>query len=178
MIFNSVRPKGKTTFELTTAVGPEEMDTWGYSKERDLTKRYGSGTMVYVGGGKKEGFRGIIPMPEWWKTPIEQRSNRLGPTELSHVGLVIQPIEEESRPLIIGRQSPLGPFPTLKAAIAAGWQQFVNPVQGQTVESAMLLALKTTIANEGPHVAKGTSFDTMIIKDLPIPIEFVQIAIK
>jgi hypothetical protein len=72
----------------------------------------------------------------------------------------------------------LGPFPTLKAAIAAGWQQFVNPVQGQTVESAMLLALKTTIANEGPHVAKGTSFDTMIIKDLPIPIEFVQIAIK
>ena len=50
--FESVFPEGKATLELKIAVGPEAMDTWDYSEKRDLPERYGSGAMVYVGGGK------------------------------------------------------------------------------------------------------------------------------
>lgn len=79
--------------------------------------------------------------------------------------------------LIIGRQSPNGPVPTLMSAIEAGVQQYINPVATETIQSVMAKALKTTIANELGHMAGETSFDTEIIKDCAIPIEMVQEAI-
>lgn len=180
IIFNTNKPKGKVTLETTTTVEADELDTWDYSKEKNLIKRYGSEKMVYVGGGRKEGFRGIIPLPEWMEKSEKVRSSELDKTTVCHVGIVIQPKEsdEESLPLIIGRQSPLGPLPTLKYAIAEGWKQFINPVKGCTVTSVMRDALCTTMANESPHIVKGTSFDTTIIRDLAVPIEFVETAIQ
>lgn len=178
--FNTTKPKGQTTLKTTTAIHSKDLDTWDYNKDNNLVQRYGSGTLVKVGGGRKEGFRGVIPLPKWLEASPEVRSTPLDKSAVCHVGIVIEPVKDdkESRPLIIGRQSPLGPLPTLQSAIDAGWKQFVSPVPGSTVGSVMTKALQTTIANESPHIAKGTSFDTMVITDLAIPVEFVEQAIK
>lgn len=180
VIFDSTKPKGHTTLEKDTALTSKDLDTWDYSKENNLVQRYGPGAMVKIGGGKKEGFRGIIPLPAWLQPSEELRSKPLEVSDVCHVGIVIEPVDgdKESRPLIIGRQSPMGPLPTLKSAIEAGWKQYTNPTPGLTITSVMTEALKTTIANESPHIAKGTSFDTTVIHDLTIPIEFVEQAIK
>lgn len=180
VIFNTTKPKGQATLKTTTAVCSEDLDAWEYSEENDLVQRYGSGAMVRIGGGRKEGFRGILSLPGFMESSEEVRSTPLDKAAVCHVGLVIEPADgdKKSRPLLIGRQSPKGPLPTLMSAIQAGWEQFVNPDPTLTVCDVMKQKLQTTIANESPHIAKGTAFDTMVIADLAIPVEFVQAELR
>lgn len=179
VIFNTTKPKGQATLKSTTSVQSDELDDYEFSEDQTLTEYYGKGAMVKVGGGRKEGFRGIIPLPEFLEPSDEVRSSPLDKSAIAHVGIVVEPVEgENNRPLIIGRQSPSGPLPTLMSAIHAGWSQSINPIEGETISSVMEKALQTTVANEAPHISKGTSFDTRVIEDLAIPVEFVDEAIK
>ncbi|WP_367607812.1 hypothetical protein [Legionella sp. W05-934-2] len=177
-ILDSATIPGKVTFSHTTAVESKDLNISDYNEGTPLSSIYGKGAQVYVGGGRKEGFRGIVPLPKALQPSDDVRTTPLSNESVAHVGITVAPVDKGQKPIIVGRQSPLGPMPTLYAAIQAAWNQYTNPVPGETVQSAWNKAMKTTVANEVPHIAKGTSFDTMVIEDMAIPVEFVDDALK
>ena len=172
--FYTSKPKGKVTFEKSIALSGDDMDSFEFDQENRLSTRYGNNALVKIGGARKEGFEGIVTKPS-----EEKRDSKLKSSSICHVALAVKKADgQDEKPLILGRQSPMGPIPTLYHAIEAGYNQFKNPVEGKTVQSAMIDAMSTKIQNEQPHLVKGTSFDTYVIEDLPIPVEFVDLALE
>ncbi len=53
ILFKSLESGSHTSLITDTAIDIEDMDEWDYSSENNLVIRFGKGTMVRVGGGRK-----------------------------------------------------------------------------------------------------------------------------
>lgn len=174
VVFNQYKPKGKTRYESYTMLTVNDLDTWNYSPDNNLSKKYGDDAKVFIGSACKLGFRDLLPhtIDEHVK---DQHTAPIDTSKVCHMAIAVKPVTHpEEKMLIIGRQSNQGPWQTLYKAMLEGKKQYIQPDKDQTIVSCVRRGLHTHIQNEVTHMAKGATFDTHLITDLAIPTQYVD----